>query len=68
MEKPTVAQLAARYGVTEDRICAQFALNAASLRTMLAKAERTGRKVNGYTADRLRELVADTEARADGRA
>jgi hypothetical protein len=47
---------------TPDQLRAGFARNAAGLATMLAKAERTGRKVNGFTADYLRAKVAEYEA------
>ena len=42
-------------------IRAQYAKNAAGLRKMLAKAEATGRKVNGFTAEVLRDRVATYE-------
>jgi hypothetical protein len=60
----TIQQLASRYGVTADRIREQFARNAAGLRQMQGKAERTGRRVNGYTAEQLGTLAASMEARA----
>lgn len=47
---------------TPDQIRAQYARNANGLRTMLAKAERTGKRVNGYAAADLRASVADYEA------
>ncbi len=40
---------------------AQYAKNAKSLRAMLAKAEATGRKVGGFTADVLRERAETFE-------
>lgn len=42
---------------TPDQLRAGYARNANSLRGMLAKAEKTGRKVNGFTADYLRDRV-----------
>jgi hypothetical protein len=47
---------------TPDQLRAGFARNAKGLAGLLAKAERTGRKVNGFTADYLREKVAEYEA------
>jgi hypothetical protein len=44
---------------TPDQLRAGFARNADGLRRMLAKAERTGKKVNGFTADYLRDRVAE---------
>lgn len=45
-----------------DTIRAQYAANAAGLRALLARAERTGRPVNGYTASQLRAALARYEA------
>lgn len=47
---------------TPDQLRAGFARNADGLRTLLAKAERTGKKANGFTADYLRAKVAEYEA------
>jgi hypothetical protein len=44
---------------TPDQLRAGYARNANGLRGMLAKAERTGRKVNGFTAEYLRDRVAE---------
>jgi hypothetical protein len=51
---------------TPDQLRAGYARNAVSLGSLLAKAERTGRKANGFTADQLRERVAffETMSRA----
>lgn len=46
---------------TPDQLRTQYAKNAAGLRFMLARAERTGRKVNGFTASQLRDRVATFE-------
>jgi hypothetical protein len=46
---------------TPDQLRAGYARNAIGLRTMLVKAERTGKKVNGFTADYLRSKVAEYE-------
>ncbi len=42
-----------------EQLRAGYARNAIGLRLLLARAERTGRKVNGFTADALRERVAE---------
>lgn len=47
---------------TPDQLRAGYARNAVGLRTLLAKAERTGRKVNGFTADYLHAKVTEYEA------
>jgi hypothetical protein len=47
---------------TPDQLRAGYARNAAGLRGLLIKAERTGRKVNGFTAEYLRSKVAQYEA------
>lgn len=58
---------------TADQIRAQYAKNADGLRTMAAKAARTGRRVNGFTVEHLTErateytrlsLASDDEIRA----
>jgi hypothetical protein len=46
----------------------QYAANATTLETMLAKAERTGKPVNGFTVDALRERAATYRRLASGRA
>lgn len=38
----------------KERLEQQYAANAATLRTMQGKAERTGKTVGGLTADQLR--------------
>lgn len=44
---------------TTDQLRAGYARNADGLRQMLATAERTGHKVNGFTADELRQKASD---------
>ena len=44
---------------TGNQLRAGYTRNLAQLRVMLEKAERTGKKVNGFTADQLRERVAE---------
>lgn len=62
----TEDQLAARFGVTVQQVRAMHADNGRALRRMLAKALQTGKKVNGYSAQKLRKMVADTEMLAQG--
>ena len=51
---------------TPDQLRACYARNVTSLRAMLAKAEETGRTVNGYSAEQLRQNVALYEALSRG--
>lgn len=44
-----------------DILRRQYAANAVGLRAMLARAERTGQPVNGFSADTLRDRVATYE-------
>jgi hypothetical protein len=55
---PTVEQVAARFGASVERVRESYRANAVQLTNMAAKAERTGRKVNGYTAEQLRAMSA----------
>lgn len=57
--RPTCAEIAARLGITPAQARAGFLRNAASLRGMAAKADSTGRKVNGFTAAQLHAMAAD---------
>lgn len=41
---------------TAEQIRRQHARNAEGLRQMIEKAERTGKKVNNYTAQQLKEM------------
>lgn len=59
-------QIAKLTGCTVEQVRAQHARNADALAGMLAKAESTGRKVNGYTADELRTLHQAAQRRAAG--
>lgn len=54
------------FGCTPAQLRAQHARNADMLAGMLAKAESTGRKVNGYTADELRKLHTAAQQRSAG--
>lgn len=47
---------------TPEQLRAGYARNAISLGALLAKAERTGRKANGFTANYLRAKVAEYKA------
>jgi hypothetical protein len=56
IQKPllSVFELAAMFHVSEDRIKQQYADNAAIIKKQLDKAIKTGKKVNGYTAEELK--------------
>lgn len=62
--KFTVEQTARMLGVSVEQIRAGHARNLPQLQQMLSKAEATDRKVNGYTAEQLRERVAECKLRA----
>jgi hypothetical protein len=63
MDEATQAKI---FGCTVAQVRAQHARNADVLAGMLSKAESTGRKVNGYTADELRTLHQAAQRRAAG--
>lgn len=46
------------FGCSEAQAKAQMQRNLDQLGTMLCKAETTGKKVNGYTTDELRDMIA----------
>lgn len=54
------------FGCTVEQLRAHHAKNREVLRAMLAKAVSTGRKVNGYTAAKLRAMIADTDKLVQG--
>lgn len=49
------------FGCTVAQIKAQFVKNARQLRAMAQEAQRTSKKVNGYSADELNEMAARAE-------
>ena len=51
--------------ITKEQIRAQFAKNAKQLGEMEEKARATGRKVNGYTAEKLAELRKMAERKSN---
>lgn len=55
--KPTIEQFAKLFGVTVEQCNALKAKNREQLTEMRVKALKTGRKVNGYTAEQLRQLI-----------
>lgn len=55
---PTAEDIARMFGCTVAQVKALHARNAAQLAEMADKAERTGKKVNHYTAAQLREMSA----------
>ena len=66
MTKFTEQDICRRFNCTPEQVRAMHAKNAEGLRAMLAKAEKTGKKVNGYTAEQLRRHVAETDILAQG--
>ena len=62
---PTIEQVATRFGASVERVRENYRANASELAGMAEKAERIGRKVNGYTADQLRAMSAKMAALAE---
>lgn len=46
------------FRTTPERIRSQYEKNRAEVATMLEQARKSGRKVNGYTAEELANMVA----------
>lgn len=63
-DKMTPAQIAARFGCTEEQARKQFERTARQLQSMANQAKRTGRKVNHYTAEQLDERAAAFRVKA----
>jgi ribosome-binding protein aMBF1 (putative translation factor) len=63
MKKYTPEEVAQMFGVSIDRIKQQHRDNAKALQSMYDKAVKTGKKVNGYTAAQLAEMVKDSNER-----
>lgn len=57
MKKPilSISELAKMFNTSEENIKKQYAANAAGLKRMYDKAINTGKKVNGFTAEELKE-------------
>ena len=55
----SLTQTAVMYGITVERLKAQYLANAKGLERMYEKALKTGKKVGGYTADQLKNKVAE---------
>jgi len=62
----TEKQLCALFKCTPEQVRAMHAKNAQGLRAMLEKAENTGQKINGYSAEQLRVMIANTDILAKG--
>jgi hypothetical protein len=60
---PTISQLARVLQCTESQVRAQFQKNLSSMREDLARANRTGRPVRGYSAERIAMDIAEMESR-----
>lgn len=54
MEKSEICKL---FGCSLEQLNSQYADNAKVLKGMQAKAVKSGKKVNGYTADQLKEAA-----------
>ena len=57
---------AIRFNCTVEQLRAHYQQNLVILQEMLGKAESTGKKVNGYSADKLRGMVSDHQNLAEG--
>ena len=60
--KPNAEVSAAVFGCTVQQAKRLFAKNADGFRAMAEKAERTGERVNGYSAEELRRSEAEYRA------
>jgi hypothetical protein len=54
-------QIAKFFKCTPEALAAQYAYSAADLAKMKEKAEKTGKKVNGYTAEQLAAMSSKME-------
>ncbi len=61
---PDTATIARLFGCTPEQVRAQFAANSKQLSAMADKAQRTTRKVNGYTAQQLRAMACQAATKA----
>jgi Ser/Thr protein kinase RdoA (MazF antagonist) len=63
-------KVAALFGCTAEQAASAYGQNAEQLQAMADMAARMGRKVNGFTADRLNERAAAFRqfAKSEGRA
>lgn len=59
LSKPEIASM---FNVPQERINEQYKANATQMRKMAEKARKTGKKVNGATADELEEKAKWFEA------
>jgi hypothetical protein len=59
----TAEQIAQRFGCTVAQVKAQHRRNAEGLLGMADKAARTGKRVNGYTAEQLQRMAERSAAR-----
>lgn len=53
----TKAEICKMFGCTMAQLKAQYMTNAEQMAIMLKKAQDTGKKVNGFTAEKLKEMV-----------
>lgn len=57
MAKPTIEEIAAKFGCSPAQVGAQFARNFIQLSAMYRQACATGKRVNGYTSEQLRRMI-----------
>ena len=60
----TIERTAAMYGVSVEKIKAQYLANAQGMESMYNKAVSTGKKVGGLTADQLKVKIEQFKALA----
>lgn len=58
MKNLTIEATAKIFNVPVERIKEQYLANANGLQKMYEKAIKTGKKVNGYTADQLKNMAS----------
>lgn len=62
---PSPSVVAAMFGCPVENVRAQYRKNAAQLEAMASEAEKSGKKVNGYTAGDLRRLAKSALEKAN---
>jgi hypothetical protein len=62
---PSPTVVSKMFGVPVENVRVKYLRNAAQLEAMAAKAEATGKPVNGYTAESLRKHAASAKAKAN---
>lgn len=65
MKDPTVAFVAAKFGVTEEQVRAQYRRNAAKIRKEAARIRAGGQNPNDFNPDYLDEKAKEYDAQAN---